>query len=656
MKTNFSLRSFTCLTILLFTLNSIKSQVPQGINYQAVLRNATGSIVQNQNVSIKLSIHQATPDGTVVYEETHASLQTNGYGLVNLQIGKGVASAGIFSSIPWSTSSFFLQVQSNIGSGFVNLGTTQFLTVPYSMVADTVKHGDKWGSQVVAANPSITGNGTTSNPLGIAQQYATNGQTLKWNGTSWLPANDNDSQSLSVTGTELKITNGNSVLLPSSAGWNLTGNSGTNPSNNFIGTTDSQSLEFRTNNLLKTRITTKGQIEVHNTGSSVFIGKGAGGNDDLNNRRNVFVGDSVGVANTTGYINTAVGNFALHSNTIGSLNTAFGNEALTNNTIGNNNTAIGNQSLNYNTIGGYNTANGDNALYSNTTGFFNVAIGYKSLYSNNESNNTAIGTYALHDNTTGSANTSLGNYALSHNISGSENTALGNNALGINSSGYFNVAIGSFALGANSIGKSNTACGYTALDSNTTGSFNTALGFNAFSNATGFSNSMALGSMAYEITADNMVRIGNSSITSIGGKVGWTIISDARVKTNIQENVSGLAFIKGLRPVTYNYDSHKEGEITGAKETPEWNGKEAIDEMPFSGFLAQDVEQAAIKAGYNFGGVDKPKNKYGLWGLRYEEFTVPLVKAVQEQQIMIEEMKKQITVLQDQISKLLKNQ
>ena len=61
----------------------------------------------------------------------------------------------------------------------------------------------------------------------------------------------------------------------------------------------------------------------------------------------------------------------------------------------------------------------------------------------------------------------------------------------------------------------------------------------------------------------------------------------------------------------------------------------------FSGFIAQEVENAAKATGYDFSGIDKPKNENDIYGLRYAEFVVPLVKAVQEQQQMILELKKQ---------------
>ena len=135
-----------------------------------------------------------------------------------------------------------------------------------------------------------------------------------------------------------------------------------------------------------------GRFEVLNTGHSVFIGEGAGANDDLSDNNNVFVGYQAGNANTTGNYNTGDGYKALLSNTTGVENTAGGAYALFFNTEGNYNTAYGSEALTKNTTGYYNAANGAYALYYNTTG----------------DNNTASGTEALYSNTTGNYNTALG--------------------------------------------------------------------------------------------------------------------------------------------------------------------------------------------------------------------------------------------------------
>ena len=217
----------TTLVILLLVSAILDAQVPQGINYQAVIRNASGQIVQNQNVTVKFGIHQATPSGTIVYEETHGSAQTNSYGLVNQQIGHGAPTIGTFSAIQWGKNSYFLQVQANIGSGYINLGTTPFLTVPYALVADSVVSIAKTGvipntygnsssfptftvntqgqltnagSLPLPANLPPNGNaggdlsGTYPNPLvtklqgiPISSTVPTVGQALQWNGTAWTP-------------------------------------------------------------------------------------------------------------------------------------------------------------------------------------------------------------------------------------------------------------------------------------------------------------------------------------------------------------------------------------------------------------------------------------------------------------------------------------
>ncbi len=113
---------------------------------------------------------------------------------------------------------------------------------------------------------------------------------------------------------------------------------------------------------------------------------------------------------------------------------------------------------------------------------------------------------------------------------------------------------------------------------------------------------------------------------------------DGRYKKQVQENVKGLDFIRRLRPVTYNLDVRGLSIHLG-ESTPEGGSVSRgvpKDQIRYTGFIAQEVEAAARQAGYDFSGVDVPQNAGGLYGLRYAEFTVPLVKAVQEQQVVIE--------------------
>ena len=284
----------------------------------------------------------------------------------------------------------------------------------------------------------------------------------------------------------------------------------------------------------------------------------------------------------------------------------------------------------YNNNASYNTALGSNALYTNTTGAQNTAVGYSALY-----------------NSTGDANTAIGTNALVQNTTGYNNTAAGALSLYTNAGGYYNTAFGHSALYANTSGTYNTAVGDLALSRNTTGTYNTNLGYNNYPSLVSITNYSSIGANAGGgASASNMVEIGNSSVTVIRGQVAWSTYSDERVKENVTENVPGLDFINKLRPVTYNYNIHKENEIMYAgKQIGDWDGKYDIEKIRMTGFIAQEVDRAAKATGYDFSGIVKPATDNDLYSLRYSEFVVPLVKAVQEQQKMIIELKKEIEIL-----------
>ncbi len=79
-----------------------------------------------------------------------------------------------------------------------------------------------------------------------------------------------------------------------------------------------------------------------------------------------------------------------------------------------------------------------------------------------------------------------------------------------------------------------------------------------------------------------------------------------------------------------------------------------MEKIRFSGLPEQQVELAAKETGYDFSGVDNTQAANGgLFGLRYDNFTVPLVKAVQEQQIVIEKLNNRIDKLEKALSELL---
>jgi hypothetical protein len=253
--------------------------------------------------------------------------------------------------------------------------------------------------------------------------------------------------------------------------------------------------------------------------------------------------------------------------------------------------------------------------------------------------------YSLLYNVSGIMNAAMGYYALGANVYGHYNAGFGNYALTSNNLGYGNAFVGYAAGYYNSSGYYNQGVGYYAGFQNGTGYYNSSLGYYNGPNAAGLNNTTALGSSA-RTTAANQVRVGNASVTSIGGPVGWTNLSDARFKRNIESDVVGLDFILKLKPVTYNLDVRKMYAFVGMDtDTMIWKEKYDQEKIRYSGFLAQDVEKAAKEVGYDFSGVDKPKNENDTYGLRYGEFVVPMIKAMQEQQEQIEDLKKQIEEL-----------
>ncbi|MCD4682345.1 MAG: hypothetical protein K8R86_03595 [Bacteroidales bacterium] len=123
------------LTALLLLLGlSVFAQPPQAFKYQAVVRNNSGEILQNQDVGVRISIHDVTAGGTIVYQETFSET-TNDFGLVNLQIGTGTPTIGTFTGIDWGSDSKFLEteIDPNGGTTYASMGTSQLLSVPYAL-------------------------------------------------------------------------------------------------------------------------------------------------------------------------------------------------------------------------------------------------------------------------------------------------------------------------------------------------------------------------------------------------------------------------------------------------------------------------------------------------------------------------------------------
>ncbi len=130
----------TIITAGLFTSLMIAQSVP-GFSYQAVARDAQGEIISNQQVGIEIGILGGSVDGSMLYTEEFFPT-TNSYGLINLTIGTGSATLGSFSEIDWSLGSYFVKVSLDVegGQAFEEIATSQLLSVPYAMYAQTAEN------------------------------------------------------------------------------------------------------------------------------------------------------------------------------------------------------------------------------------------------------------------------------------------------------------------------------------------------------------------------------------------------------------------------------------------------------------------------------------------------------------------------------------
>lgn len=406
-----------------------------------------------------------------------------------------------------------------------------------------------------------------------------------------------------------------------------------------------------------------------NVAIGVDVLSNSGASCDLN----TGVGAFTLVDLTSGYDNAAFGAGAMQFATTTQYCVAMGANALGGGATagtpvtGNNNTAVGAKASFQNTSGHDNAGIGTSALYHNATGSFNVAIGSQAMETTTGADNcVAIGAYALQNVTangivaigyfagrnvsSGTANTLIGRQAGTAITTGSNHTAIGDAALGSMVSGASAVAIGRSALGNATVGYSiaigdlagygQTTNGFNVYIGRNagyahTGSQNTAIGDNALSAAAAYNNCTGLGSAA-AVTGSNQVQLGDSATTPYA-YAALQIRSDARDKADIRPTALGLDFVMGLKPVDFRWNfrsDYKEGDAPGSKKRKRFH----------HGFIAQDVQALIAKTGVDFGGFQDHKVDGGedVLSLAKEEMIGPLVRAVQELQAQVAELRAQI--------------
>lgn len=151
-------KKFTIVAILLFSI--LFAQAPAGFNYQAIVKNAEGQLILNQNVNFRFSIKQGSSTSTPLFIETH-QVSTDNKSQVNLIIGQGTASIGSLAQIDWSLTPLYLGVELNIGNGYITVSTNDLISVPYALYAT------KAGSTVIPnlAEVLASGNDATAKKI-----------------------------------------------------------------------------------------------------------------------------------------------------------------------------------------------------------------------------------------------------------------------------------------------------------------------------------------------------------------------------------------------------------------------------------------------------------------------------------------------------------
>lgn len=477
-------------------------------------------------------------------------------GIISLEIGAGTAITSTFSSINWATGPYFIKSETD------PLGGSNYSIAGVSQLLSV-----PYALYAASGTPGPQG------PAGLLLPGSVAGNTPYWSGANWVVNSSNifnnganvgigtstPSTKLDIAGT-LRIvdgTQGAGKVLTSDASGTA---SWVSPSNGGWSLTGNAGTTA-TANFIGTIDNTPLKFRANNIETASFNP----------NTLSVYLGFYAGAvdADVPSSANIGIGSYALNDNTTGRENTAIGLFALGENITGNRNISIGNYSLSRSASGIGNVATGFESLTMNKTGNYNSAFGYQALSDGQDKNN--------------------------------------------------NCAFGAFSMNVSNGGSNNVAIGYGALQVNA-GSNNTAIGYSSgISSPTAITNSTAIGNGA-RVDASNKIRLGDTNISIIEGQVGFTSASDRRFKTNMQPITEGLAFIKKLRPMSFQLKND-------ASKKLNW------------GFIAQDIEDllGTKNAVLTVGG-----DSLRLLGLRYSDFVAPLVKAIQEQQQLIDELQNKV--------------
>ncbi len=225
------MKKFTFLLgICILTITGLVAQVPSAFKYQAVIRDNRGEPIANKEVNLRIVLTQDQKESNSVYSEDHITI-SNEFGLVNLEIGRGKVTKGLFDKINWANGSYYIHVFMDLeGKGdFTSVGNSQLLSVPYALQARDVENGFSGEYKDLKGKPTKVSE--FQNDAGY------------------------------ITGEELEeIDRGGAPVPTVDMIWNTKGNLGINPFINKFGTLDSADVVMVTNNTERLRILADGSI------------------------------------------------------------------------------------------------------------------------------------------------------------------------------------------------------------------------------------------------------------------------------------------------------------------------------------------------------------------------------------------------------------
>jgi hypothetical protein len=516
MKTKLFLTS-----LLSFIFCLLSSQIPQGINYQAVARSNAGAIM-NTALQVKASILSDTLAPVIVWEELHSAVKTNGSGVFGIVIGTGTKQAGsasTFSDVDWTKTPLYLKIQIYYQGAWKYMGSSKLWSVPFSMVSGKTISSSGIPPEVTTnianlqteLNTVETGAGLNDNgtyPANTSANFISTATSLK-NADNLLDTKVKLNES-GITALNAGMTSQNTEVnaIETGAGLNDNGSYTANLLSNYIKTaTNLKDADTKLDAQLKIN---SDYIAANIVGSeSKLVIKGVETSPDsalfrvrnkngqtvfavYNEGVRVYVDDGVAKSPKGGF---SVGGFGTEKGTSQNLLTVTPDSVRV---YVNKNAAKG--AKGGFSIGGFDSGKGPsenfleltpenyfighNSGKNITTGLFNSFLGYMSGYKNSTgSANTFFGDSTGLNNTSGSWNVFLGKNAGYSNETSVSNVYIGDGAgelakHSVTSSGSYNVAIGTLA-GYTNNGKFNVFLGQEAGYSNLGGKQNVFIGMGA---------------------------------------------------------------------------------------------------------------------------------------------------------------------------------